>query len=65
MPIFGLVNFAGLFSFFLLTFVCRTPMFIDTQLVKGRAEDSITKKIYSIICYIAAREMMVKDTNQN
>lgn len=24
MPIFGLVNFAGLFSFFLLTFVCRT-----------------------------------------
>nr|DAR58247.1 MAG TPA: hypothetical protein [Caudoviricetes sp.] len=26
MPIFGLVNFAGLFSFFLLTFVCRTPL---------------------------------------
>ena len=25
MPFFGLANFAGLFSFQLLTFVCRTP----------------------------------------
>ena len=27
MPFFGLANFAGLFSFQLLTFVCRTPLF--------------------------------------
>ena len=25
-PFFGLANFAGLFSFQLLTFVCRTPI---------------------------------------
>ena len=25
-PFFGLANFAGLFSFQLLTFVCRTPL---------------------------------------
>lgn len=52
-------------KYFIETRCTISPMFIDTQLVKGRAEDSITKKIYSIICYIAAREMMVKDTNQN
>ena len=27
-PFFGLANFAGLFSFQLLTFVCRTPLII-------------------------------------
>ena len=27
-PFFGLANFAGLFSFQLLTFVCRTPSFL-------------------------------------
>lgn len=27
MPFFGLANFAGLFSFWLLTFVCRTHLY--------------------------------------
>lgn len=39
MPIFGLVNFAGLFSFFLLTFVCRTP--IITQDISYNTRDLV------------------------
>ena len=38
-PFFGLANFAGLFSFQLLTFVCRTPFSVDAENMTDALQD--------------------------
>lgn len=43
-------------KYFIETRCTISPMFVDTRLVKEMTEDSVAAKIYSIICYIAARE---------
>ena len=42
-PFFGLANFAGLFSFQLLTFVCRTP-FLDYTFILSHSDVIVHKK---------------------
>ena len=53
-PFFGLANFAGLFSFQLLTFVCRTPFLpikSGNYIVKFKASTICKVKPYNSLLY--------------
>ena len=62
-PFFGLANFAGLFSFQLLTFVCRTS-FLDYTFILSHSDVIVHKKC-SAALYFSLHSSAMKELHNN